>query len=45
MNRKELIKHCLIEDAIETYPFKDNKCGEIPVIHHKSKIVCSYFLS
>lgn len=37
MNKSELIKTCLIsDDAIETYPFKDDKYGEIPILRHKS---------
>lgn len=37
MNERELIKRCLIDqDAIETYPFKDEKYGKIPVLRHKS---------
>lgn len=37
MNEQELIKRCLInKDAIETYPFSDDKYGKIPVLRHKS---------
>lgn len=37
MNIDELIQKCLIDkDAIVTYPFKDDKYGEIPVLRHKS---------
>lgn len=37
MDEQELIKRCLIDkDAIETYPFKDEKYGKIPVLRHKS---------
>lgn len=37
MNTQELIKLCLIDkDAIETYPFTDEKYGKIPVLRHKS---------
>ena len=37
MNRKELIKRCLInEDAIETYPFKDDKYKTTTIMRHKS---------
>ena len=37
MNIDELINLCLLdEDAILTYPFKDEKYGNIPVLRHKS---------
>ena len=36
MNKSELIKQCLIGDGIETYPFKDDRYGDIPVLRHKS---------
>ena len=37
MNRKELIKRCLInEDAIETYPFKDDEYKTTTIMRHKS---------
>ena len=38
MNEQELIKKCLInDDAIETYPFKeDMKYGKVPILRHKS---------
>ena len=37
MNEQELIKKCLIDDdAIETYPFNEERCGKMPVIRHKS---------
>lgn len=37
MNRNELIKNCLIdEDAIVTYPFKDNRYKGTPILRHKS---------
>ena len=37
MNKKELIKRCLInEDAIETYPFADDKYGNTLILRHKS---------
>ena len=37
LDKNSLIKKCLIdEDAIVTYPFKDDKYGEIPVLRHKS---------
>lgn len=37
MKEKDLIKLCLIDDdAIETYPFKDDKYGKITVLRHKS---------
>ena len=37
MNEKNLIKKCLIDDdAIETYPFNEERYGKMPVIRHKS---------
>ena len=37
MNKKQLIKRCLIdEDAIETYPFADDKYENTPILRHKS---------
>lgn len=37
MNKKNLIKKCLIDDdAIETYPFNEERYGKMPVIRHKS---------
>ena len=37
MKQEDLIKKCLIdEDAILTYPFQDDKYGQIPVLRHKS---------
>ena len=37
MNEQELIKKCLIDDdAIETYPFNDERYDKIPVMRHKS---------
>lgn len=37
MNKKELIKRCLInEDAIETYPFADDKYENTPILRHES---------
>ena len=37
MNTKQLIKRCLInEDAIVTYPFKDKKYDNTPILRHKS---------
>ena len=37
MNEKKLIKKCLIDDdAIETYPFNEERYGKMPVIRHKS---------
>ncbi len=37
MEENDLVKRCLIDkDAIETYPFKDDKYGKIPVLRHKS---------
>lgn len=37
MNEQELIKKCLIDDdAIETYPFNEERYGKMPVIRHKS---------
>lgn len=37
MDEQELIKRCLIDnDAIVTYPFKDKKYANIPVLRHKS---------
>ena len=37
MNEQELIELCLVgEDAILTYPFKDDKYDEIPILRHKS---------
>ena len=37
MNTKQLIKRCLInDDAIDTYPFKDKKYDNTPILRHKS---------
>ena len=37
MNEQELIKRCLIDDdAIETYPFNEERYGKMPVMRHKS---------
>lgn len=37
MKKKELIKRCLIDkDAIETYPFEEDRYGEIAVLRHNS---------
>lgn len=37
MNTKQLIKRCLInDDAIVTYPFKDKKYDNTPILRHKS---------
>lgn len=37
MHTKQLIKRCLInEDAIVTYPFKDKKYDNTPILRHKS---------
>ena len=36
MNKTELIKRCLIGDGIETYPFKEDRYSDMPVIRHKS---------
>lgn len=37
MNKKQLIKRCLIdEDAIETYPFADDKYENTLILRHKS---------
>lgn len=37
MNKKQLIKRCLIDkDAIETYPFADDKYENTPILRHKS---------
>ena len=37
MNEKELIQKCLInKDAIETYPFKDERYKGTPILRHKS---------
>lgn len=37
MNEKELIQKCLInKDAIETYPFKDEKYKGTPILRHES---------
>ena len=37
MNEQELIKRCLIDkDAIETYPFNEDRYNKIPVLRHKS---------
>lgn len=36
MDKKELIQKCLIEeDAIVTYPFKDKKYDNTPILRHK----------
>ena len=37
MNKKQLIKRCLIDaDAIETYPFADDKYENTPILRHES---------
>lgn len=37
MNKKELVKHCLIsDDSAETYPFKDKTYEQYAVIRHKN---------
>ena len=37
MNKKTLIKHCIIsDDAVATYPFKEKKEKNFSVIRHKS---------
>ena len=37
MNKKQLIKRCLIDaDAIETYPFSEDKYENTPIMRHKS---------
>ena len=37
MNKKQLIKRCLIDaDAIETYPFADDKYENTPILRHMS---------
>ena len=37
MNKKQLIKRCLIDaDAIETYPFADDRYENTPILRHES---------
>lgn len=36
MNKNELVKLCLIDDAVETHPFKEKQYSELIVMRHKS---------